>query len=300
MKPFARQAGGSAEKLTTDMHAGRHNTGMRGVSPSGVPVHDKTQFNEARPGAKDKIRKAKIAMKKRTRQRLKREDHTAVEDCTNPLGLTGEHHTQAGSTWADVQAKVDEGFISIDHHPHTVRYDADGRAVIRTPIAVAQREAARKAQEKRSRICDLLFPAERVLKSVTTAIVLLARLYSRAAVRIKTKTALRELLARQLGRFETDLPYCYRGKPYYTDEHFAKEEAKKCNQRACCFVFNERTYYLVVLRKCRNSARATHWGMEDAPPHVMLFDVDVHLLTWPSLHPLLKDLFHLITSPPCK
>jgi hypothetical protein len=46
---------------------------MQGQSPTGAPSTDKTQHCESRPGAKEKIRNAKRAFKKRARQQLKRE-----------------------------------------------------------------------------------------------------------------------------------------------------------------------------------------------------------------------------------
>lgn len=46
---------------------------MKGQSQEGTPITDKTQHCESRPGAKEKIRNAKRAFKKRARQQLKRE-----------------------------------------------------------------------------------------------------------------------------------------------------------------------------------------------------------------------------------
>jgi hypothetical protein len=46
---------------------------MQGRSPNGRFIADKTQYCESRPGAKEKIRNAKRALKKRARQQLKRE-----------------------------------------------------------------------------------------------------------------------------------------------------------------------------------------------------------------------------------
>jgi hypothetical protein len=68
MKPYARQVGGLTEKLSTQCHAGRVNLGIGKDTPT-----DKTKHCESRPGAKEKIRNAKRAFKKRTRQRLKRD-----------------------------------------------------------------------------------------------------------------------------------------------------------------------------------------------------------------------------------
>lgn len=52
---------------------------MMGQSPSGSLIADKTQYFESRPGAKEKIRNAKRAFKKRARQQLKREMMDGVE-----------------------------------------------------------------------------------------------------------------------------------------------------------------------------------------------------------------------------
>lgn len=73
MKPYVRQCGGSPSHLSTQSHAGRHNLGVKGQSTEGMPITDKTHYCESRPGAKEKIRNAKRALKKRVRQQLKRE-----------------------------------------------------------------------------------------------------------------------------------------------------------------------------------------------------------------------------------
>ena len=90
MKPYARQCGGSPPPLSTQSHAGRNNLGMDGEMPTGEAIVDKTQHCESRPGAKEKIRNAKRAWKKRARQQLKQEmlNGNEIDLCRDP-----EHDT---------------------------------------------------------------------------------------------------------------------------------------------------------------------------------------------------------------
>ncbi len=80
MKPLARETKKSSwPKYSTDDHAGRNNKG-----PHPDNIKDKTFYCKARPGAKEKIRNANRAAKKRGRQRLKRQ---LLEDYENEIRL---------------------------------------------------------------------------------------------------------------------------------------------------------------------------------------------------------------------
>lgn len=79
MKPYARQCGGDAPKLSTNDHYGRHTH-----LPDPLAV-DKTERSESRPGAKEKIRNAKRSFKKRARQRLKKEMEDMKEQICSEL-----------------------------------------------------------------------------------------------------------------------------------------------------------------------------------------------------------------------
>ncbi len=80
MRPYARYSGGSAPKKSTQSHAGRHNQGIERRGDAGTTIPDKTSCCSSRPGAKEKIRNARRADKKRTRQRLKREMRNEHKD----------------------------------------------------------------------------------------------------------------------------------------------------------------------------------------------------------------------------
>jgi hypothetical protein len=54
--------------MSTQEHAGRHY--FAPYKQTGE-IRDRSQYSESRPGAKEKIRNAKRAMKKSTRQRVK-------------------------------------------------------------------------------------------------------------------------------------------------------------------------------------------------------------------------------------
>jgi len=78
MRPYARQCGGTVDKISTQDHAGRAGYGVPGLNPQGAVIADKTQHCQARPGAKEKLRNAKRAFKKRARQKLKRDMEVEV------------------------------------------------------------------------------------------------------------------------------------------------------------------------------------------------------------------------------
>jgi hypothetical protein len=204
---------------------------------------------------------------------------------------------QGGTSYQDVQDKISEGLITVGYHPHAVSYNEEGRAIIRTPRAVAQRKMKEDAQKKRHVICGLVFDGRTMQQAVERALLTMTQ-KAKDEIEINSKAALERTVTAACSRFEEELPYCGHGKPFYSAEAFKEQEMKRANRRARRFRYRDKCLTLVHMRRCRNSPYATHWGMDDALPWTMLFDEDCRLLTWPSLHPTKREIMNLIKT--CK
>ncbi len=207
------------------------------------------------------------------------------------------YHGQGGASYQDIQDKISEGLITVGYHPHAVSYNEEGRAIIRTPRAVAQRKMKEDAQKKRRVICELVFGGRTMQQAVERALLTMTR-KAEEEVETHSKAALERLVTATCARFKEDLPYCDRGKPSYKAEAIEEQEMKRANRRARRFKRNGRSFILVHMRRCRNSPHYTCWGMDDALPWTMLFDDDTRWLTWPSLHPTKREIMNLIET--CK
>jgi hypothetical protein len=195
----------------------------------------------------------------------------------------------------EIKRKEAEGLIQIGWPSAFHSWNKEGRAIIFTPEAMEQKKAVAYGDARRIRILHAGWDIAELINIVKAGQeVIRTRGMKHQAQEIKTKKALLELVLNEIRPWTEDLPYCYRGKPYYTDEAFKTEEQKEVNKRLAHFSFKGKEFWLVRLRKVRNSPYQTHWGMDDAPSQILLFDKKFSLVSTGSLCPSKKEILTAI------
>jgi hypothetical protein len=200
--------------------------------------------------------------------------------------------------WADyhdIKQKEADGLIQIGWPSSFHSWNKENRAIIFTPEAMKQKAAIRFGDERRVRILHVGWDIAELINIIKSCRAVIRSRGMKCQVQeIKTKKALLELVLHEIRPWTEKLPYCGFGKPYYTSAQHDEQEQKEVNNRLAHFSFKGKEFWLVRLRKVRNSPCRTHWGMDDAPSQILLFDKKFRLVSTGSLFPSKKEILTAI------